>query len=356
MRQSSHDTTHTHGNARRIRQQAFRLLENDDDLAQFHATLLDWYEQNGRDFPWRQARWAGAPAPEPYIVLISEVMLQQTQTRRVQEKLPLFLERFPTIFALAQADNAEVVRAWEGMGYNSRALRLRDCAKAVVERHSGVIPSAIEELRALPGIGAYTAAAIAVFAYGAEAPVVDVNIRRVYSRLTARRATTAETASPKESDNLAERLYARSRASSWHQAIMDIGASYCLARAPKCDICPIARFCLSAGAMTEAKKIKRPEPSHRGVPNRIWRGRIVQALRSLKAGEYIQAQKLYAQIFPDDGDQISTDDAARFLELLRALERDGIVETTFVSTSLSEAFSEPRFEIFSGVSARLRSA
>jgi A/G-specific adenine glycosylase len=258
----------------------------------FRTAVLDWYAAHGREFFWRNKD--GAPA-DAYQTFVSEVMLQQTQTSRVQEKLPTFLAQFPTIEALAAADNATIIRAWQGMGYNSRALRLRDCARAVVERHAGEIPSALEDLRALPGVGAYTASALAAFAFGQDVPVVDVNIRRVYSRVVRAMPTTLDVLPESDVERSAAVMLPRGRSSQWHQALMDIGALFCTARQPKCHstdaACPVQHLCASGShgshgshnslrTMVEAKPQKRAEPSFRGQPNRIWRGRIVELLRA----------------------------------------------------------------------------
>lgn len=281
------------------------------------TTLLDWYSRNKREFPWRKE------TPAPFVTLISEVMLQQTQTTRVAEKLPEFLEKFPTIERLAAATNAEIIRAWQGMGYNSRAIRLRDCARAVVEKHGGEIPSTKRELLDLIGIGNYTASALLAFCFKKDVAVVDVNIRRVYSRLVEKMDTTAALLPVKTVDALAEELYPRGQSSAWHQALMDIGAGYCTARKPKCTECPLNNICASAGKMTEQAAVKRAEPSRYGVPRRIWRGKIVEHLRKEHAG-YSLAD-IAGLLF---GFAV-TDDDIHWLDLLIGqLEKDGICKRT----------------------------
>ncbi len=288
--------------------------------------LLAWYDRHARQFIWREHKDSDS-APDPYVVLVSEVMLQQTQTARVQEKLPLFLQLFPSVQVLSAADNATIIKAWEGMGYNSRALRLRDCARVVTERHEGAIPSTRDELLALPGIGAYTASAILAFAYHKDIAVLDVNIRRVYSRLLAPMPTTADVADEKTIHDFAESVYPRGKASRWHQAVMDIGALFCTARAPKCSVCPLRELCASAGTMREKQKEKRPEPSWQGVPNRIWRGRIVQILRGVDAEQSVTVSEITAQLFPTTLFQDEESEQAEWLlKLLNGLERDGMIE------------------------------
>lgn len=297
-------------------------------------SILHWYKHHARHFFWREQHGKNPTPPDAYIVMVSEIMLQQTQTSRVQEKLPLFLATFPTLKALANADNATVIKAWEGMGYNSRALRLRDCAKAIVNNHKSVIPSSVEDLLALPGIGSYTASAIAAFAYHQDVTVLDVNIRRVYSRLLRPMPTTISIAEENEIQQFAERIYPRGNASCWHQAVMDIGALFCTARAPKCSACPLAVLCPSTGNMEEVKKSKRPEPSWNGIPNRIWRGRVVQILRELEDEAGITLAELYERLFQQQNNTeplfINTDkhnsEGAWLLNLVQGLERDEIVE------------------------------
>ncbi len=274
------------------------------------------------------------PPLDPYIVLVSEVMLQQTQTSRVQEKLPQFLAQFPSITTLAAADNATIIKAWAGMGYNSRALRLRDCAKAVVECFGGEIPSSVDVLLTLPGIGSYTASAVAAFAFHQDVAVLDVNIRRVYSRLFEAMPTTVSLAEEGTIQAIAERIYPRGEASRWHQAVMDIGALFCTARAPKCSQCPLKTTCASAGAMQEARKTKRPEPSWNGTPNRIWRGRIVEILRGLETDDRISLLELHRKLFIQhitteslfQTNNITHSETAWLLALVQGLEREGIAE------------------------------
>ncbi|MBK9247645.1 MAG: A/G-specific adenine glycosylase [Ignavibacteria bacterium] len=241
---------------------------NQKDIRTFRQLLMTWYADNKREFPWRKE------TPEPFVTLVSEVMLQQTQTSRVAEKLPLFLEKFPTIQRLATATNSEVIRAWQGMGYNSRALRLRDCARSIVDKYDGEIPSTKHELLELIGIGNYTASALLAFCFKQNVAVVDVNIRRVYSRIASKMTTTSMLLPVKEIDELAEKIFPRGESSMWHQAVMDIGSSFCTARKPKCKECPLGSVCLSSGEMVDVPPVKRSEPSRYGVPRRIWRGEL----------------------------------------------------------------------------------
>jgi A/G-specific adenine glycosylase len=249
--------------------------------------LAAWFEAHGRTFPWRremhEARTRidrGEFVNDPYVVLVSEVMLQQTQTTRVAEMLPRFLERFPTVGALASATRGDVLRAWQGLGYNSRAVRLHETAQEIARR-GGRFPSDVDELRSLGGIGPYTAAAIACFALGADVPVVDVNIQRVLSRLFFK-CHTVDTRMPEETIARVDRALIPTRGAYWwHQALMDHGATICTARRPACDRCPLAASCLSAFPRSIALYGSNApiEPTIAGTPRRIWRGRIVEYLR-----------------------------------------------------------------------------
>jgi A/G-specific adenine glycosylase len=226
------------------------------------------------------------------MVLVSETMLQQTQAARVAERIGLFLTVLPTIHDLAAASNGTMIRQWQGMGYNSRALRLRDAALAITERYGGVIPSDVGALLALPGVGPYTSAAIACFAYNKHVVVLDVNVRRVYSRLASRMATTTDVLSDELLAQFAQRVIPQRRSAMWHHAVMDLGATICTARKPKCDVCPMADMCPSAYVMKQGQRTLKREPMFREEPQRIWRGRIIEALRGVPSGRSITITSL----------------------------------------------------------------
>ena len=192
------------------------------DDATFVERLLAWYGAAGRDLPWRRTR-------DPYAILVSEVMLQQTQVSRVVERYTAWLRRWPTAAALADATPGDVIAAWSGLGYNRRAVSLHRAAQALAR--DGWPRDAVA-LRALPGVGPYTASAIAVQAFGADELPVDVNIRRVLERALPRIATLRAPAG---------------RASELTQALFDLGATVCIARRPRCDRCPLASGCPSRG-------------------------------------------------------------------------------------------------------------
>jgi A/G-specific adenine glycosylase len=197
----------------------------------FRRKLLAWYHTAARDLPWRRTR-------DPYRVLVSEFMLQQTQVSRVLDYYDPFLDRYPSVEALARARPAAVREAWEGLGYYRRAANLHRLAREVVRKHAGVVPSEPEVLLQLPGVGPYTAGAVATFAYERPAAAVDTNVARVLRRVFGCR--TAKTTRA-----LAENLQPKSGKTAWkfNQALMELGALVCTARAPKCGACPVNNLC-----------------------------------------------------------------------------------------------------------------
>jgi A/G-specific adenine glycosylase len=274
-----------------------------------------WYLRHGRKLPWRGS-------PDPYRVILSEVMLQQTQVARVLEKFPLFLRKFPTLSALAKAPLRDVTIAWRGMGYNNRAVRLHALARALTDEYRGQLPASAEELLLLPGIGRYTAHALLCAVHGKPVPLVDVNIRRLYSRLFFRMRTFDRMREEGEIWDIAGSLLPSRRTYDWNQALMDIGATVCTAQRPACAQCPVARFCLSRHSMRRAgRRAKRAEPGLRGIPNRIYRGRIIEELRRAGAGRGIGESRLGKRIHPG----FATAHAAWLRSLLRGLESDGLI-------------------------------
>jgi A/G-specific adenine glycosylase len=235
-----------------------------------------------------------------YRVLVSEVMLQQTQVPRVEIVFKRFLQQFPTLKHLAKATNAQIIMAWRGMGYNSRALRLRDAAKHIIEERNGVFPRELDELLSIKGIGSYTAAAIRNFAFNLPTVCIDTNIRRILHRIFIgpENIYGAFSAPDRELEPIAETSLrigldaADHSASTWHAALMDFGSLVCTKRSPKCDICPMAKnnLCLSAFKVPVFQRdaTKKQEPGRltggKHVPNRIFRGRIVEALRDATDG------------------------------------------------------------------------
>jgi A/G-specific adenine glycosylase len=216
--------------------------------AAFRRGLLRWFRRHGRDLPWRRTR-------DPYRIVVSEFMLQQTQVSRVEGYFDRFLEQYPTVHALATASPMAVRESWEGLGYYRRAANLHRLAQAVVAEHGGVVPSDPTVLRGLPGVGRYTAGAVASFAYERRTPAVDTNVARVL-----RRAFHPRLGSKAREGRLwetAERLLPRSGPTTWafNQAIMELGALICTARVARCERCPVRRAC-ATGAKREGEKGK----------------------------------------------------------------------------------------------------
>ncbi len=239
-----------------------------DDVATFQARLLAWYDENRRDLPWRAK--PGAPA-DPYRVWLSEVMLQQTTVAHATPYFHDFIRRWPTVADLATAADDEVMAAWAGLGYYARARNLLACARTVAERHGGRFPDNEAGLRALPGVGAYTAAAVAAIAFDQAANVVDGNVERVAARLFAVE-TPLPTAKPKLVA-LAGTLAPSSRPGDWAQALMDLGATVCRPVSPACQSCPVSDFC-RALALGEASSYPRraakgARPHRHGVAYRM---------------------------------------------------------------------------------------
>jgi A/G-specific adenine glycosylase len=267
--------------------------------------LLGWYRAHGRaHLPWRQTR-------DPYRILVSEFMLQQTQVERVLPLYAAFVAAFPDFASLAAADAAAAVRLWRGLGYNSRAVRLHALARAVVERHGGTLPSDRDALLALPGIGPYTAAAIRAFAFELDDVAHDTNLRRIADR------TGHALACPP------------GLAHDWNSALMDVGATICTARAPKCLLCPLRADCASASADAAAFAARtrgtRKRSPQEALPfertTRYLRGRIVDRLRDVPPGAALGLDELVASL----AHIVPADRLAEIPAVAEALERDGIV-------------------------------
>jgi A/G-specific adenine glycosylase len=233
--------------------------------------LLAWGEAARRDLPWRRTR-------DPWAVLVSEAMLQQTQVARVAPRWAAFLARFPTPAACAAAPVGDVVREWAGLGYNRRAVALHRAATAVVERHGGRLPASLDALVALPGIGPYTARAVLAFSFGADVGVVDTNAARVLARVAGRRlgAAAAQAA--------ADAAVPAGQGWAWNQAVLDLGATVCVRRSPRCGACPVVADCAWAAA---GRPPPDPADGSAGVgrgqarfagSDREGRGRLVAAL------------------------------------------------------------------------------
>ena len=275
-------------------------------ISALRRSVRRWYVSHARDLPWRRTRSA-------YAILVSEVMLQQTQADRVVPKYRAFLRRFPTLGALARASLADVLRAWSGLGYNGRARRLWECARAVAEQHKGRLPRDVAALTALPCIGRYTAGAVASIAFGARTPAVDVNIARVL----ARAIDGVDTVGTARAWELAEIVLPTSASGAWNQALMDVGAAYCRPL-PKCSACPIRNTCRTAAAgRHERAPVARRQARYENS-RRFFRGRIVKALAAAPSLSYARLGEQVKEGFGET-------DLPWLDDLLAGLQRDGLV-------------------------------
>jgi A/G-specific adenine glycosylase len=204
--------------------------------ARFQRRLLTWYRRHGRDLPWRQTR-------DPYSILVSEIMLQQTQVERVIPKYHEFLARYPTLEALARAPVGAVKRTWHPLGYNIRPVRLHGIARETVARYGGRLPDDDKTLRGFKGIGRYTAGAVLSFAFRRDAPILDTNVRRLLGRVFLGPRRIRALRGHKALWDLSAALVPRGRAYDFNQALMDFGATWCTPRNPRCPPCPMKAFC-----------------------------------------------------------------------------------------------------------------
>ena len=238
--------------------------------------VLTWYAEVGRPLPWR------APDRTAWGVLVSEVMLQQTPVARVTPRWHEWLERWPTPADLAAAPTADVLRAWDRLGYPRRALRLQQAAVEIVARHGGRVPTTEAELRALPGVGEYTAAAVVAFAFGGRSVVLDTHVRRVLARALGGEALPAPSLTVAERARAAEVVPAdAATAAAWNAAAMELGALICTSRAPACERCPVADRCawLAAGRPADPHAARRRTQPWHGTDRQL-RGRVMAALRA----------------------------------------------------------------------------
>jgi len=275
--------------------------------------VLAWFDEHGRHFPWRETR-------DPYRTMVAEVMLQQTQTGRVGPSYQSFLARFPTLDRLAHAPAMDVIQAWKGLGYNRRAVDLQRTAQAIERDHGGVFPTAPAGLRRLPGLGEYSSNAIACFAFDAQVPVVDTNVRRVLAR--AADGKDADQIPADRAAALAAAWLPAGEAYRWNQALMDIGAMVCRISKPLCSKCPLRTTCAYYAkgrhrtAPARTRKVSEPYKGSR----RQARGSIVDHLRRA-ARKGITLGALADQM---DGER----DLAALVEILSKLEQEGLAELT----------------------------
>ncbi|MFN0069942.1 MAG: A/G-specific adenine glycosylase [Chloroflexota bacterium] len=297
--------------------QAEPSLSNAADL---HQALITWYRDKGRNLPWRHTR-------DPYRILVSEVMLQQTQVDRVLPKYEQFLKRFPDLPSLAAASLSDVLRIWSPLGYNRRARYLHLTARAAQDRFRGELPSGLSDLRSLPGIGRYTAGAVACFAFEQSTPVVDTNIRRVLGRLVLGQFDGISEAS---AWHAATEATPDHDAYSWNQGLMDLGATVCTPESPQCSTCPLAEHCQwlqkqdSTAAVPRRVRERRAEyqvTPAMGAARRRWRGRIIGALREVQDDEFVSLEDIRAALVSQLGNpEVQLD------LLVESLVVDGLIE------------------------------
>ncbi|MCS6543176.1 A/G-specific adenine glycosylase [Curtobacterium herbarum] len=274
------------------------------------SPVLAWYRREARDLPWRRP---GFPA---WGTLVSEIMLQQTQVARVVPRLEAWLTRWPTPRDLADSPPSEAVRAWDRLGYPRRALALHAAATVIAEQHGNVVPRDVDELLALPGIGDYTARAVAVFAYGDRHPVVDVNVRRVLARAVLGQGDPGPAKAKQDLPLMAATLPDdRDDAAATNAAVMELGALVCVARSPACDACPIADRCAwRAAGYPEHDGPRAPKQARFAGSDRQVRGMIMAELR---ASDVPVTPAEIAMVWPD---------AAQRDRALASLLRDGLAE------------------------------
>jgi A/G-specific adenine glycosylase len=276
--------------------------------SEFSTKVTEWYDANARDLPWRSAKVT------PWGVLVSEVMLQQTPAARVAPIWEQWMSRWPTAAALAADSPGEAVRAWGRLGYPRRALRLHQGAVAMIERHDGDVPASYEELLALPGIGSYTAAAVAAFGFGQRHAVLDTNVRRVHARVL-RGDADATTAAPTVAERAEALALVPTHDPARHSiAVMELGALVCTARAPRCESCPLTSFCAWHQAGQPVGRSARRPQGYAGSDRQV-RGRLLAVLRD--ATGTVDQQSLNA----------AWDDAAQRQRALAGLLADGLVQT-----------------------------
>jgi A/G-specific adenine glycosylase len=229
-----------------------QTVKSSQNLAVFRRSLVRWYRDHGRDLPWRRTR-------DPYAILVSEFMLQQTQVATVLPYYQNWLCRFPDFASLARASENAVLRVWQGLGYYARARNLHATAKMIMDRHGGNLPREIEQIRQLSGIGKYTAHAVASFAFDQSVPIVEANTGRVLARLFNLRESIDSDAGRKTLWQHAACLLPKSGAATFNSALLDLGALICVARKPKCDLCPVQTFCRAKNPTALPVRKSRPK-------------------------------------------------------------------------------------------------
>jgi A/G-specific adenine glycosylase len=271
-------------------------------LARSRRALRAWFEPRREAYPWRRAR-------DPYRVLVSELMLQQTQASRVVPAYTAFLRRFPNVRSLARASRREVLLAWDGLGYNRRAVALSEAARSIVRDHAARVPADVPTLRGLPGVGPYTAAAVASIAHGTPVAAIDTNVRRIVGRVF----DGLDDATPARVRELADAWLDPRDPGAWNEALMDLGREVCRPQ-PRCDVCPLRRSCAFVGAGARPADPRRTQGPFEGSFRQV-RGAVVRALRAREAASL---EELTA---------ITGLDAERVAEAVRRLTAEGLLET-----------------------------
>ncbi|MGH2509130.1 MAG: A/G-specific adenine glycosylase [Ktedonobacteraceae bacterium] len=306
------------------------LLPRPASVTRVQHDLLAWYAHAGRDLPWRTTT-------DPYAILVSEVMLQQTQVERVLPKYQQFLAAFPTLTALAEAPTADVISVWVPLGYNRRAISLQTIARQVLAEYDGHIPDTLEKLLKLKGVGRYTAGAIACFAYQQQVATVDTNIFRVLHRVFLGLEHPEPKLSTEAMFTFAEQVLPAGAAYDWHQALMDLGATICTSANPQCTRCPLQESCTayqelsqyslfpSGSVLHQLRKVAEKKASYTTQPftstNRYFRGRVVAHLRTLPAGEHLALSALGPLLKAD----YQAEDLPWLEKILAGLQRDGLI-------------------------------
>ncbi|HEU5380388.1 MAG TPA: A/G-specific adenine glycosylase [Ktedonobacteraceae bacterium] len=296
-------------------------------------SLLSWYADARRDLPWRATR-------DPYAILVSEVMLQQTQVDRVLPKYAQFLAAFPTLADLAAAPTADVISLWVPLGYNRRAVSLQAIARQVLAEYEGKLPDTVEGLLKLKGIGRYTAGAIACFAYQQQVATVDTNIYRVLHRVFLGLEHPEPQLNVDAMFSFAAHVLPSGEAYNWNQALMDMGATICSSSNPQCARCPLQENCRayqemsqhslfpSGTVLRQLRKVAEKKATYTAQPftssNRYFRGRVVAHLRTLPAGERLPLSELGPVLKPD----FQAEDLPWLEKLLAGLQRDGLIAYT----------------------------
>ena len=307
-------------------------------LAFVQDELLSWFATHARDLPWRQTR-------DPYQILVAEIMLQQVQVERVIPFYRAFLDRFPTVRVLAAAPIADVIRVWGDLGRYRRLVNLHATARAIVADFDGVFPRDPEVLRLLPGIGPYTAGAVACFAFEQDDGFLDTNIRRVLHRLFVGVDVPAPTATDRKLLAIADAAVPHGKAWSWNQALMDFGATRCTARRPACAECCVRAACHARPTIADAlgelpRRPTRKSPRYDGS-NRYYRGRVLAELRGLPVDEGAESGIPIHDLGERVSEGFGTDDVPWLYGVVESLARDGLATVAKDAPAYDAAVSEP---------------